>query len=180
MHRRSLATVVAAVLGLGLGAPALGQPGGSTEHEIPQSLAVEHAETLDRLTELSKRPGEVGRVAAQALDLFREHQKREAEYILPPLTLLPLLADGKVTPDMAWAVTMADRIRADRELIFQEHTRITDIANRLADAGRRAHDDEAVEFAKAAVADSLNDIEIEEPAALTVGDYVRSRLPPSQ
>jgi hypothetical protein len=162
------------------GGVARAQPGGSTAHEIPQSLAVEHAETLDRLADLSKHPGEVGRVATQALDLFREHQAREAEYILPALTLLPVLADGKVTPDMAWAVAMAERIKADRELIFQEHTKITDIANRLVEAGRRAHDDEAIEFAKAAVADSLNDIEIEEPAALVVGDYVRSHLPPSR
>ena len=174
MHPRILAATAAA-LGLALGAPALAQPGPA--HEIPQSLAVEHAETIQRLEALAKHPGEVGRVAREALGLFRQHQAREAEYVFPPLTLLPVLADGKVTPEMAWAVTMADRIKADHEVIFQEHTKITDIANRLVDAGRRAHDAEAVEFAKAAVADSLNDIEIEEPTALVVGDYVRMRLP---
>ena len=165
------AAVAIGIVGMGLGGPALAQ------HEIPQSLAVEHAETIERLTTLSKHPGEVGTVARKALELFRRHEARESEYILPPLTLLPVLADGKVTPDMAWAVAMADRVKADREVIFEEHTKITDIANALVNAGRRAHDAEAVEFAQAAVADSLNDIELLEPTVLVIGDYVRARLP---
>ena len=175
----AIATLVVATAGLGLAGAALAQPA-ATAHDIPQSLAVEHAETLDRLTELSRHPGEVGATARKALELYRQHQARELEYILPPLTLLPVLADGKVTPDMAWAVTMADRVKADRELIFAEHTQVTDIANALLDAGRRAHDPEAIEFAKAAVTDSLNDIELLEPTVLVIGDYVRVRLPAAQ
>ena len=52
---------------------------------------------------------------------------------MPPLTLLPNLADGKVTPDMAWALAMTDRVKAERDQIFEEHTRMTDALN---DAGR--------------------------------------------
>jgi hypothetical protein len=146
-------------------------------HNIPPSLAAEHAETMDRLQLLAARPGEVGAVARKALDVFRQHAERERDYIMPPLTLLPQLAEGKVTPDMAWALAMADRVKADREKIFEEHTMVTDIANALLAAGQRAHDAEAVEFAKAAVTDSLNDIEILEPAVVMIGDYLRAKMP---
>ena len=89
------------------------------------------------------------------------------------------LADGKVSPDMAWALAMADRVRADRQQIFDEHSQVTDALNALRTAGLNAHDKEAVDFAEAAAADSLNDSEILEPAAVLVGDYLRSRLPPA-
>lgn len=147
------------------------------QREIPQSLIFEHGETLDRLTALAKRPGKVGAAASRALGLFKRHTAREMEYILPPLALLPDMADGKVTPDMAWALVMCDRVKADREQIFQEHTQVTDAMNALLVAGEEAHDQDAIEFARSAAGDSLNDIEVLEPTVLLIGDYLRSRLP---
>ena len=77
---------------------------------------------------------------ARRLALFKAHIARETEFILPPLTLLPELADGKVTPDMKWALAMCDRVKAEQEQIFQEHTQVTTAMNALAAAARRAHD----------------------------------------
>jgi hypothetical protein len=160
---------------MSLHGPARAQP--ADVHPIPQSLRVEHDETIERLTMLAKRAGPVGAEARAALVVFKRHAAREQEFILPPLTLLPLLADGKVTPDMAWAVTMADRVKAEREQIFEEHTQVTDVLNALVVAATRAHDKDAAEFAEAAAADSLNDIELLEPTVLLIGDYLRARLP---
>ena len=159
---------------------AVSKPAGSAarEHPIPQSLVFEHEETFHRLSILARRHGAVGVEARKALALFRRHSQREREYILPPLALLPDLADGKVTPDMAWAVVMADRVKADREQIFQEHVEVTDAMNALLVAGQRAHDNDAIEFARAAVGDSLNDSELLEPTVLLIGDYLRGKLPP--
>ncbi len=148
--------------------------------DIPQSLRVEHDDTLQRLTALSQRHGAVGTEAHKALAVFQRHIQREQEFILPPLTLLPALADGKVSPDMKWAIAMADRVKAEREEIFQEHTKITDAMNDLATAARIAHDKEALDFAQAAVADSLNDVEMLEPMTIVIGDYLRAKLPPGQ
>ena len=146
-------------------------------HDIPQSLVFEHEQTLAELGRLSHRPGAVGEEARKAAELFKRHIAREREYILPPLALLPDIADGKVTPDMAWALVMTDRVRADREVIFLEHTEVTERMNALHLAGLRAHDREATEFAKSAAADSLNDLEILEPTVVMIGDYLRSKLP---
>ena len=162
-----------------------GMPGGATAqtapaavvHPIPQSLLIEHEDTMERLAVLAKRPGPVGVAARRAIEIFKRHTAREQEFILPALTLLPLLADGKVTPDMAWAVAMADRVKAEREQIFQEHTRLTEVLNELVAAAASAHDNAAMEFAEAAAADSLNDVELLEPTVLLIGDYLRARLP---
>jgi hypothetical protein len=145
--------------------------------DIPQSLRVEHDDTLEQLTALSRKRGPVGVEASKALALFKRHLQREEAFILPPLTLLPLLADGKVTPDMKWAIAMADRVKGEREQIFLEHTEITDAMNALATAALKVHDTKAYDFARAAAADSLNDIELVEPMAIVIGDYLRLKLP---
>jgi hypothetical protein len=96
------------------------------------------------------------------------------------LKLLPLLADGKVTPDMAWALTMTDRVRTEREELFQEHMRITETLNDLVAAATRARDADAKEFAESAAADSLIDLEILEPTLMLINDTLRSKLPKAQ
>lgn len=177
MRSPTIATVLAALVVLPVAATAFAQAPPATR-EIPQSLRVEHDNTLQQLTRLAQKRGPVGAAARGALSLFKQHTQREQEYILPPLTLLPLLADGKVSPDMRWAVDMADRVRKDREEIFLEHTRITDAMNTLAAAAQRAHDAEALDFARGAAADSLNDVELLEPMSIVIGEYLRAKLPP--
>jgi hypothetical protein len=154
----------------------------TTSHagDIPQSLRIEHQDTLEQLTALTRRHGPVGVEARKALDLFKRHAQREMEFILPPLTLLPQLADGKATPDMRWAIAMSDRVKAEREQIFQEHTQITDTLNSLAAAALKARDTEAFNFARSAAADSLNDVELLEPISILIGDYLRAKLPTGQ
>jgi len=147
-------------------------------HDIPQSFKVAHEETLAELTAIGKRRSHSGQIARQAISAVKKHFQREEEYILPPLTLAPALALGHVTPDMRWAIAMADRIKADRETIFVEHTVITEWMNELAAAAERAHEADVIAFARGAVADSLNDTEVNEPMAIVIGEYLRAKLGP--
>jgi hypothetical protein len=148
-------------------------------HTIPNSLRMEHEDAMEQLNALAKHRGPVGEEARKLLVLFRRHHAREREFILPPLTLLPALARGEVTPDMRWALQMADRVKAENEEIFREHSSITDGCNALLAAADRAHDKAAREFAQQAVADSLNDLELLEPTVLVIGELLRSKLPPA-
>jgi hypothetical protein len=56
---------------------------------------------------------------------------------------------------MKWAIAMTERVEAEREKTYQQHTQITDAMNALAAAARKARDTEALDFAQGAVADSL-------------------------
>ncbi|HYC14669.1 MAG TPA: hypothetical protein VEC75_10480 [Stellaceae bacterium] len=152
----------------------------SQTHPIPQSIRLDHEEAIRQLTAVAHRKGRTGEIARKALEVFKAHIRREEEYILPPLTLAPAIAEGRINPDMRWAIAMADRIKADREIIFAEHTTITAWMNQLAEAARRAHQEDVVDLAKSLVADSLNDTEVMEPAAIVIGEYLRAKLPPAQ
>lgn len=145
-------------------------------HELPASIQLGHEETLRRLTVLMQRKGPVGIAARKADAVFKQHLAREVEYILPPLTLLPELAEGKVTPDMKWALAMTDRTKATREEIFEERARMTDALNGIVAAGLAAHDNEAIAFAQDVAADVLVDTELEEPTVLLIGEYLHSKL----
>jgi hypothetical protein len=169
---------MAAVLAAG-GVVAGGSAKAQPAHEIPQSIQLEHVDTIASLTELAKRPAPVGPEAQKALEMVQRHHQREEEYILPPLTLLPALAEGKVSPDMRWAIAMADKVKANREEIFIEHTRITDAMNALLAAAEAANDTDATAVAKDMVSGSLGDMEVEEPATVLIGEFLRSKLPPS-
>lgn len=175
MHPRT--TALLAMFALSAGATIAAKAETVPQHLLPQAIQVASEETMAQLTELSKRQGPVGPAAKKALEVYSKHEAREREFILPPLTLLPYLADGKVTPDMAWALEMTDRVKAEREVIFDEHTRLTDALNHLATVAIKAHDKEAEEFARFAATDDLNDMEILEPTLLLINEILRAKLP---
>jgi len=150
-------------------------------HEIPISLQLEHQQAIAELSALARRAmarrrDRVAEAAGKTLELVKAHIQREQEYILPPLTLLPAIANGRVTPDMKWAVTMADRVKADHELIYQEQARITQALSLLLLAAEEEHDAEAAGLARSLVVDSLSDLELTEPMVVTIGEYVRTKL----
>jgi hypothetical protein len=169
---------VAAALFLWVGAAtAEVAPNGS---EIPASVEMGHSDTVAHLEALGHRPGRVGSLARDTLVVFRQHIGREDAYIKPPLTLLPYLTDGKVTPEMRWAIPMAERLRADRDVILQEHNQINTLLTELRNAGRLVHDREAVDFAVTGAVESLDDMEIQEPTVLLIGAFLKLRLQPEK
>ena len=180
MSSRSMATsvlaaVAASAMLLSSGSAAVAQ---TARREIPQAFVVAHQDTLEELAAIGKRRTRTGEIARKAIVAIKKHFEREEEYILPPLTLAPAIANGHVTPDMKWAIAMADRIKADRETIFTEHTIITEWMNQLAAAAERSHEADVVAFARGAVADALSDTEVNEPMAIVIGDYIRAKLGP--
>jgi hypothetical protein len=68
-------------------------------------------------------------------------------------------------------------VKAESEEIFQEHTRLTDALNVLTEVATKAKDNDAKEFAEAAAADSLNDLEVLQPTLMLIRDILRAKLP---
>ena len=129
---------------------------------------------------MARRQDRVADAAEKVLALLKAYIQRENEYILPPLTLLPALADGRVTPDMKWAVAMADRVKADRELIYQEQAQIAQAMSGLLVVAEEQHDADAANMARSMVGESLMDLELIEPMVVTIGEYLRAKLPAGQ
>ncbi len=178
MHRR-MKPLAALALGLAGLLPAsrgvaVAQPG----KDIPPSVTMEHESVMHYLNHIAERTTPSGAAARRLIAVLTEHMKAEETFILPPLTLLPALAAGKVTPDMRWAISMSDRVRTEHDTLQRMHNAFTEAAVALQTAAEDEHDDVTVGFVRDLAADDLNDMEVTEPTVIIIGDLLRLRLPP--
>lgn len=175
----SRAIVTAAAILFAAYAAHAAQAGTSSEPSlaVPQSLRAEHAQLLETLAELAQRHDNVANAAQSALTVLKPHFAKEEQYVFPPLGLLPALSEGRITPDMKDAVAMAEKVRAEQDALFKEHTKITEALNNLVDAAEQERQSELVAFARGAALHSLNEVEVLQPAAILIGEYVKARLP---
>jgi hypothetical protein len=169
-----LAAVFVATFGFA-GAPATAVA--QQKSPTPHALLEEHVTVQGHLKELANEPGAVGAAAKKILAVMLPHDQREEEFVFPLLGLVTDLAAGKANPDMAWALAMADRVKAEQKKLYQEHSAIIAAVNELAAAARARHDTNLEAFAEAVASSEVNDGEVEYPTAILVGMYLRTQLP---
>lgn len=157
----------------GPGGDARAQPG----VDIPQYERVEHRGIVDYLRGIAARPGPVGPAAQKVLDVLVPLTAKEDEIVLPPLVLLSALAGGDVTPDMHWAVVLADRLKAERNTFRRDHEELKKVLIALREAAAAVGDHHTVGFTNDVIADDQGSQEITEPTTILIGDFLRSRLP---
>lgn len=88
------------------------------ELKPPASLRREHEELHAGLAETIKAGGNTGNAAKKVADILHAHFLKEEEYALPPLGILPVLAEGTVLPEMQAAIELTDRLK--KAVIFAE------------------------------------------------------------
>jgi len=146
--------------------------------DIPQSERVEHEGVLERLGIIAKRTTPSGPAAQKVLAVMEPHLAHQAEVLLPPLVLLPALANDDPSPDMRWAIALADRVKAEHDSLQRTHQALTEALKALRDAAAAENDHSTVGFVNDLIADDLGDQEITEPTAILIGEFLRSQLPP--
>ena len=156
-------------------------PGGATAAEsrrdIPAAVRAEHEGVLRYLHRIADRPTPVGTAARKVLDLLEPHMAVEEELVLPPLVLLPDIAAGKVTPEMRWAIVLADRLQTRQAGMLRTHEALSDAFIALMDAAQTENDQDTVNFTQDMAADDLGDREVTEPLVIVIGKVLRGRLP---
>jgi hypothetical protein len=148
------------------------------QHLMPQSLRFERDQIMAPLGELAQHQGPVGTSAQKVIELINPHMEREDVYVFPPLSLLPAVAAGRITPDMVWAIAMADKVKANIGTLHDEHTQIVTALLDLVAAGERENDVNVVGLAHEVTADQIEEVEVLQPATILVGELLRSKLPP--
>jgi len=142
----------------------------------PYKEMTEHKTTLDHFRRLGNDRGAVGLAARHVLAIMIPHDQREEQFVLPLLSLTATVVDGKVGPELAWAIPMTDRLAAERSTLFSEHAAIIGALTELTDAARARHDLNLMAFAEQVAMDEVNDGEFVYPSALLVGSVIRAKL----
>ncbi len=146
------------------------------ELKTPQSLKVEHDELHAQLATAKKAGGAVGEAAKAVAEVLHPHFIKEEEYALPPLSILPSLATGKISQDMKTAATMAERLKAELGQMLQEHQEIIAALDGLKKAAKSEGKDEFAHFADKLILHAQTEEEVLYPASIMIGEYLRLKL----
>lgn len=143
---------------------------------IPRPLKREHEELHEQLRRATRESGGLSEAAKAVAKLMHPHFVKEEEYALPPLGLLPLLAQGQVTPNMAAVLPMTDKLKAELGEMLAEHKSIVAALRRLADVAKRENKPEYAEFADKLILHAQTEEEVSYPTAILIGEYLKLRL----
>ena len=143
---------------------------------IPQSLQTEHEEIHKALVEATRAPGRVGAAAKELAAVLDPHFERENQIALPPLGLLAPLAAGETPAGLQEALAMTDALRKELPRMLEEHKRIRAATEKLRTAAREEKASVHEHFAEALLSHAQTEEEILYPAAILVGDIIRSRM----
>jgi len=146
------------------------------EFKIPPSLKAEHEELHSELAKATTAGGRAGEAAKEVARLLHPHFVKEEEYAMPPLGLLSALAEGKVTPDMAKALAMTDRLKAELSEMLKEHKAIVAALETLAAAAKAEGKTEYVHFAEKLLLHARTEEEVLYPASILIGEYLKLTL----
>jgi hypothetical protein len=144
--------------------------------KIPPSVRREHEELHAELARAEREPGRVGETARSLARILHPHFLREDEYAIPPLGLLPRLAAGQVTPDMAAALPLLARLREEMPLMIQEHKAILGAVRLFAEAAEGEGSADDVRLARELTVHAQFEEEVLYPAALLVGEFLRQHF----
>lgn len=148
--------------------------------QVPQSIRIQHEQIISRLDHFgASKDQESAAAAKKAAAFLREHYAKEEQFVLAPLGLLPRIAKGQISKDMEPAIAMADRTKSALPDFENDHIKITSLMNDLIAVGKKKKDEDLVRLATLVAAQSLNDIEVNQPTTILIGDYLRQRLSPA-
>ncbi len=146
--------------------------------KAPASLRREHEELHADLARAGQMPGLLGQTAREVARFMHPHFLREDEYAIPPLSLLPRLARGDVTPAMAEVLPLVARLKEEMPLMIEEHRAILGAVRAFALAAESDGDEKCIRLAAELTVHAQLEEEVLYPAAVLVGEYVKAKLHP--
>ncbi len=146
------------------------------EFNIPRSLKTEHEELHSKLVEASRAGGRTGDAAKAVAEVLYPHFEKEEGYALPPLGLLPLLAEGNITQEMANVIPMTERLKAEFPQMLRDHRLIIAALQYLLEIAIKENMPEYAHFAEKLMLHAQTEEEVLYPASILIGEYLKLRL----
>jgi hypothetical protein len=146
------------------------------EFKIPHAMKVEHEELHHELENAIQSGGKTGSAAREVAEALHIHFESEEKYALPPLGLLPALAEGRITPDMSEVFSMTDTLKAELPHMLEEHQAIVAALKKMILAAEEEGKPEPVAFAEKLMLHAQNEEEVSYPTAILIGEYLKLKL----
>lgn len=147
------------------------------DYRIPGSLKAEHENLYQRLNRAARVQGAVGDAAILAFKQFEPHIRKEEEFALPELDVLPSLAQKEQNvQELSGVLKLCDKLQRQMAVLLEEHDHIRELLQRLNDVAMREQKLEYANLAKELMQHLEREEQIIYPAAILVGEYVHLKL----
>lgn len=147
-----------------------------SKEELPSGLQAEHQHIHEELVRATKVGGRTGDAAKQVAKVLFPHVLLEEEFALPPLALLPRLASGEISPDMARVLPQTDLLKAELPRMLDEHKLIVAALQKLLQAASAEQHTGYAQFAQKLILIAQMEEDVLYPASILIGDYLRLKL----
>jgi hypothetical protein len=144
--------------------------------KTPTPLQSEHQALHAEIAKAAKLTGRTGNATRLVARLIELHFAKEEEFVLPPLGLLPSLAQGTVEQEMAAAVTMAAKVHDQLPDLLAEQRVIVAALEQLMGTAEDEGHAELVEIAEKLMLHEEIEMQVSYPTAILIGKYLQLRL----
>jgi hypothetical protein len=144
--------------------------------DLPGVLRTAHEELHDEMVAATRLGGQTGAAAQAVVRVLFPHILLEEEFGIPPLSLLPRLARGEISADMASVLRWTELLKAELPRMLDEHKQIVEaLKGFLRAATAEQHSGYARLAEKLSVHVQLEE-EVLYPASIVVGEYLKLKL----
>ena len=144
--------------------------------DLPQALQTEHQELHEEMVKATKLGGETGAAARGVVKVLFPHVLLEEEFAIPPLSILPALARGELTAEMARVLPKAEMLKAELPRMLDEHKLIVQALQKLLQAASKEQHSGYARFAQKLILHAQMEEEVLYPASILVGEYLKLKL----
>ncbi len=145
----------------------------SGKPDVPSVIKEEHDYLLDKVYKMTLWQDSTGLAAIKLYDLMKHHFAEEEDYVLPPLGLLPLVANGKLPDQMKEVILLTEKVKSHLIHLDAEHQLIKAFADELMQAAATENHPEIIEFEKELEKHAKTEEEVFFPAAILLGEYLK-------
>jgi hypothetical protein len=142
----------------------------------PNPMKVEHEKLHGELEKATKEKGPLGEAAKAVAKVLHPLFVKEEDYALPPLGLLNVLAEGRVSAKMNDALAMTMKWEANLDQMLKEHKQIISALEGLAVEAKSENKLEYFRFVEKLVLHAQIEEEVYYPASILIGKYLELKL----
>jgi len=146
------------------------------ELRTPTPLKSEHEALHAEINQAVKLEGRTGKATRLVVRLIERHFAKEEAIALPPLGLLPAMAQGTIEPQMAAAITMAARLHEQLpDLLAEQRVIVAAVEELMAAAETEGHA-QLIEFGEKLMLHEEIEQQVSYPTAILIGKFLQLRL----
>lgn len=145
------------------------------EH-MPPVLTMEHEAIREELGRATQSGGRTGEAAWQVTRVLFPHVYREEQFAIPPLLLLPRLANGEFTPDMEEVLAQTEVLKNELPRMLEEHKAIVSALQKLLQTATLEGLTGYARLAQKLILHAQTEEELLYPASILVGEFVKLKL----